>query len=60
MNKSTEDLIREINELKSELKQMKEIISMLFNMVVDSETEEDEEYISYPDVGSVDSPRFNT
>ena len=60
MKRSTEDLVREIDELKSELRQMKEIISMLFNIVVDSETDEDDEYIGYPEVGSVESSRFNT
>jgi hypothetical protein len=60
MKRSTEDLVREIDELKTELRQMKEIISMLFNIVVDSENDEDDDYTGYPEVGSVESSRFNT
>jgi hypothetical protein len=60
MKKSTEELVREIDELKNELRQMKEIVGMLFNMVVDSEADEEEDFLGFPDAGSSDSPRFNT
>jgi hypothetical protein len=57
MTKSNEDLIREINELKNEMKQMREVLSMLFSLVVESDEGEDED-IGYP--GFVqDTPRFN-
>ena len=60
MKKSTEDLVREIDELKSELRQMKEIVGMLFNMVVDSETDDEEDFLGFPELGSGETPRFNT
>lgn len=59
MKKTTEELVQEVDELRNELKQMKEIVGMLFNMVVDSEDDDDD----IPDrikVSSIDSPRFNT
>ena len=49
MAKSNEDLAREIKELKEEVQQMKEIMSLLLNMVVEQEQEEeDQEFSSYP------------
>ena len=60
MKKSTEDLVREIDELKSERRQMKEIVGMLFNMVVDSETDDEEDFLGFPELGSSETPRFNT
>lgn len=60
MKKSTEDLIREIDELKNELRQMKEIVGMLFNMVVDSEADDEEDFLGFPEMGSSDSTKFNT
>jgi hypothetical protein len=60
MNKSTDDLVREINELKSELRQMKEIVGMLFNMVVESETDDEEDFLGFPELGTGENPRFNT
>ncbi|HUV25577.1 MAG TPA: hypothetical protein VMW26_09130 [Methanomassiliicoccales archaeon] len=60
MKKSTEDLVREIDELKSELRQMKEIVGMLFNMVVDSEGDDEEDFLGFPELGSSENPRFNT
>jgi hypothetical protein len=57
MTKSNEDLIREINELKNEMKQMREVLSMLFSLVVESDETVDED-LGYP--GFVqDIPRFN-
>ncbi|MBI0582738.1 MAG: hypothetical protein ISF22_00775 [Methanomassiliicoccus sp.] len=57
MTKSNEDLVREINELRNEMKQMREVLNMLFSLVVEGE-EDDEEDIGYP--GFVqDVPRFN-
>jgi hypothetical protein len=57
MTKSNEDLIREINELKNEMKQMREVLSMLFSLVVESDEIEDED-LGYP--GFVqDTPRLN-
>ncbi|MEM0448807.1 MAG: hypothetical protein QW520_03180 [Methanomassiliicoccales archaeon] len=59
MVKSNEDLSKEIAELKSELKQMREIVNMLFNIIIESE-EEEEDYLPYPGSGMMtDSFRFN-
>ncbi len=60
MKKSTEDLVREIDELKSELRQMKEIVGMLFNMVVESETDEEDDFLGFQELTSGENPRFNT
>jgi len=57
--KSNEDLAREITELKTELKQMKEIVNMLFTLIIESEEEEDEEYMPYPGVTINDNLRTN-
>ncbi|NLT37869.1 MAG: hypothetical protein GXX95_06900 [Methanomassiliicoccus sp.] len=57
MTKNNEDLIREINELKNEMKQMREVLNVLFSMVMESDEGEEEE-VNYP--GFVqDVPRFN-
>ena len=37
MAKSNEDLAREVKELKEEVQQMKEIMTLLLNMVVEQE-----------------------
>ena len=48
MAKSNEDLAREIRELKEEVQQMKEIMSLLFNLVAEHEEEEgDEDFATY-------------
>ncbi len=57
MTKSNEDLVREIMELKNEMKQMKEALNMLFALVVESD-EGDEEDIGYPGIIQ-ETPRFN-
>ena len=59
MAKSNEDIAREITELKTELKQMKDIVNMLFTLIIESDEEEDEEYIPYPGVTGNDSLRMN-
>jgi hypothetical protein len=59
MAKSNEDIAREITELKTELKQMKEIVNMLFTLIIESDEEEDEEYIPYPGVTANDNLRMN-
>jgi len=59
MTKTTEDLVREINELRSELRQMREIVSMLFSIVVEAEGDEVEEYPDYLGVGGIDHTRLN-
>jgi len=57
MAKSNEDLIREINDLRNEMKQMREVLNVLFSMVMESD-DGDEEEVNYP--GFVqDVPRFN-
>lgn len=58
MAKSNYDLIKEINELKSEMKQMRELLNMLFTIVVEQEEDDGDDY-GYPML-SQDSPRFNT
>ncbi len=47
--KENEQLKQEIDSLKGEIREMKEIVNMLLNMVID--TDEDEEYsgIQFPD-----------
>jgi hypothetical protein len=57
MTKSNEDLVREINELKNEMKQMREVLNMLFSLVMESE-EGVEDEVSYPGLIQ-DTPRFN-
>jgi hypothetical protein len=57
MTKSNEDLVREIMELKNEMKQMREALNMLFALVVESD-EGDEEDIGYPGIVQ-ETPRFN-
>lgn len=58
MAKTNEDLVREINELRTEMKQMKEILNMLFTIVVESDEGDDDEY-GYPGL-TQDAPKFNT
>ncbi len=58
MSKSNEDLAKEIRELKDELKQMREIVNMLFSIIVESEEEEDD-YIPYPGMNASDNLHLN-
>lgn len=58
MAKTNEDLVREINELRNEMKQMREVLNVLFSLVVEPD-EGDEEDIDYPGIVQ-DVPRFNT
>jgi hypothetical protein len=57
MTKSNEDLIREINELRNEMKQMREVLNVLFSLVVESD-DGDEDDVEYPTFVQ-DVPRFN-
>jgi len=57
MAKTNEDLSREITELRNEVKQMKEIVNMLFTIIVESEEDEEEEV--FPGLSSNDMPRLN-
>jgi hypothetical protein len=57
MAKTNEDLSREITELRNEVKQMKEIVNMLFTIIVESEEDEEEEV--FPGLGGNDMPRLN-
>jgi cell division septum initiation protein DivIVA len=57
MAKTNEDLSREITELRNEVKQMKEIVNMLFTIIVESEEDEEEEI--FPGLTGNDSPRLN-
>ena len=57
MAKSTDDLIKEINELRTEMKQMRELLNMLFTIVVEQEEDDEDDY-GFPML-SQDSPRFN-
>jgi hypothetical protein len=59
MTKTTEDLVREVNDLRNELKQMREIVNMLFNIVVEAESDEEDDYATSIGLGGVDQPRFN-
>jgi hypothetical protein len=58
MVKTNEDLAREIVELKDELRQMREIVNMLFTLIVESE-EEDEDYLPYPGSNVSDNLKLN-
>lgn len=58
MTKSNEDLVREINELRNEMKQMREVLNVLFSLVVEADEEEEDE-VEYPTFVQ-DVPRFNT
>jgi hypothetical protein len=58
MTKSNEDLVREINELRNEMKQMREVLNVLFSLVVEADEEEEDE-VEYPTFVQ-DAPRFNT
>jgi hypothetical protein len=57
--KTNEDLAREIGDLKTELKQMKEIVNMLFTIIVESEDEEDEEYAPSLGLSTPENFRLN-
>ncbi len=57
MAKTNEDLSREITELRNEVKQMKEIVNMLFTIIVESEDDEEEEV--FPGLSGNDMPRLN-
>ena len=60
MAKSNEDLAREIRELKEEVQQMKEIMSLLLNMVVEQEQEEEDEgFSSYPGMSTASDFKSN-
>ena len=58
MVKTNEDLAREIGELKDELRQMREIVNMLFTLIVEAE-EEDEDYLPYPGSATGDNLKLN-
>jgi hypothetical protein len=60
MAKSNEDLAREIKELKEEVQQMKEIMSLLLNMVIEQEDgSEDEDSATYPGMASTSDFKSN-
>jgi hypothetical protein len=60
MAKSNEDLAREIKELKEEVQQMKEIMTLLLNMVVEQEDDEgDEDFVSYPGMATTSDFKNN-
>jgi len=59
MSKRNEDLAREIKDLKEEVQQMKEIISLLLNMVAEQEQEEDDEFSSYPGMSTTSDFKSN-
>jgi hypothetical protein len=48
-----------VNDLRNELKQMREIVNMLFNIVVEAESDEEDDYATSIGLGGVDQPRFN-
>lgn len=57
MAKSTDDLVKEINELRSEMKQMRELLNMLFTIVVEQEEDDEDDY-GFPML-TQDAPSFN-
>jgi len=58
MTPSTEDLLREIRELRAELRQMQSIVSSLVNIVIDMEEVDDEWVLPMPDSGE-NYPMYN-
>lgn len=56
MNKSNEELAREIQELREELRQMREIVGALFSMMIESEEEEEDISVL---TGGMEVPRMN-
>jgi len=54
MEKSNEELAREIKELREEVRQMREVIGVLVSMVVETDDEEETPFFS-----SGDMPRLN-
>ncbi len=60
MAKSNEDLAREIKELKEEVNQMKEIMTLILNMVVEQEEDEDDEsFATYPGMATTNDFKDN-
>jgi hypothetical protein len=60
MAKSNEDLAREIKELKDEVQQMKEIMTLLLNMVVEQGDEEgDEDFATFPGMATTNDFKTN-
>ena len=58
MTPTTEDLLREIKELRAELRQMQSIVSSLVNIVIDIEELDDEWILPMPE-GSDNYPMYN-
>ncbi len=58
MAKSNDDLVREINELRTEMKQMKDLLNVLFSLVIETDEGDEEEY-AFPPVFSQELPKFN-
>jgi len=56
MDKSNEDLAREINELREELRQMREIVGVLLTMVIEEDGGEDDVTL-FPN--NLEMPRLN-
>jgi hypothetical protein len=60
MAKSNEDLAREIKELKEEVQQMKEIMTLILNMVVEQEEDDDDEdFATYPGMATTNDFKDN-
>jgi hypothetical protein len=56
MNKTNEDLAREISELREELRQMREVVGVLLTMVIDEESGDDDITL-FPN--NLEVPRLN-
>ncbi len=60
MAKSNDDLAREIKELKEEVQQMKEIMSLLLNMVAEQDEDgEGEDFATYPGMATMSDFKSN-
>jgi hypothetical protein len=59
MAKSNEDLAREIRELKEEVQQMKELMTLILNMVAEQEEDEGEEFSTYPGMSTAGDFKTN-
>ncbi len=61
MTKTNEELSKDIRNLRNEISQMREIVNMLFNMVVEYEAEDAEDpFLGIGELIQSDVPRFNT
>ena len=57
MDSGNDELVQEIKELREEVRQMKEIITVLFTMIVESEEDDEETSAMFP--SGMEAPKMN-